>query len=148
MCSHTERGLTLMEIMLSMALLSIVTTGSYVLYVNVAQKGQMDTVTREVATLMQRAIALARAGEGDSEWGIYMDQPYTVLFKGSSFESRDESFDEKVTLPDFELSGTMEYIFARVTGFPQEAGAVTFTNEQNGDVRTILINEKGTISIE
>jgi hypothetical protein len=121
---------------------------SYVLHTNVAQSGQMDATMRTGEALLHKAMYLSSGVEEDSSWGVQFDQPLMTLFKGDSFSGRDTVYDENVELPDFELSGDLEYVFEKVTGLPVAAGTVTFTNEYTGEVRSLTVNAKGQITIE
>jgi prepilin-type N-terminal cleavage/methylation domain-containing protein len=145
---QSHRGFTLIEMLLAIALLTVFSGASYALYSNVSDRGQMDIAIESSEALLRKAMILSSAVEGDSEWGVYFDRPYTTLFKGSSFDGRDASYDEIIELPDFSLDGDVEYVFEKVSGNPISPGTVEFTNENNDDVRQLTINEKGQITIE
>lgn len=143
-----EAGFTLLELMLSLSVLTILSGSSYVLFVDVSERGRMDTAVYSVVALVERAKARAGAGDMDAPWGVRLEQPLATVFKGDAYDTRDLAYDEIIEIPYFEIDGDLEYVFEKGSGNPREAGAVTITNEQSGEVRTLSINEKGVVEIE
>ncbi|OGC81065.1 hypothetical protein A2943_02020 [Candidatus Adlerbacteria bacterium RIFCSPLOWO2_01_FULL_51_16] len=142
------RGFTLFEILLSVALLTVIFGFSYILFGALSYQNELFTSTRSLQEMLRRASLYASNGAGDSSWGVQLQESKAVLFKGTSFAGRDEAFDETVALQNIEVSGTTEYIFEKLFGVPQVSGDTTLASGAIDETRTITVNEKGAISVE
>lgn len=141
-------GITLLEVLLSVTILSILFVATYMIQLNVLGIGRIDAAARTGETLARKAMYLASAVQDDSPWGIRFESANVTLFKGDSFEDRNTQYDEQFELSNLILSGELEYIFNKVTGLPREPGTVTFSDENGVEVRQLTINEMGQITIE
>ena len=138
-------GFTLIEVLLSVALLSLIIGIGAPVYQALQVRNDLDIATNTVTQLLRRAQVLSQAAEGDISWGVSIQSGAITLFRGTSFAARDASFDETFDLPGSIVpSGLGEVVFAKFLGVPQTTGTVTLTASIN-EVRTITINEKGAI---
>jgi len=143
--SHNT-GFTLIEIMLSLAIISLIAATGIPIFQSFQNRNELDIATVTFAQSLRRAQILSRASDGDTSWGMYVQPGDITLFKGLSYVGRDNTFDEVFTIPiSIVASGTQEYVFSRFTGLPQSVGSLTFTSVNN-ETRIITINTKGTIS--
>ncbi len=141
-----ECGFTLTEILVSVSLIAIAGVILVPLYQSFEQKNQLDLVTLSLAQNFRRSQILAQSVSGDSSWGVKIGTTTATIFKGSSFITRDPSFDETYEFsPTITATGTSEIIFSKLYGLPQPTGTLTLTNS-NLDSRNLLIGEKGTIT--
>ncbi len=145
---HRERGFTLLELLLSISVLTILSASSYIVFADVSERTEMDSVVSSIVSLIERAKAHAGAGDSDSAWGVRLEQPLATVFKGDAYDTRDVAFDEVIELSDFELDGDLEYVFENGLGNPREPGTIIVLNERSGDTRTLVVNEKGVVDIE
>ena len=138
-------GFTLIEVLLSVALLSLIIGIRGPVYQALQVRNDLDIATNTVTQLLRRAQVLSQAADGDISWGVSIQGGAITLFRGMSFAARDASFDETFDLPGSIVpSGLEEVVFAKFLGIPQTTGTVTLTASIN-EVRTITINEKGAI---
>lgn len=139
------QGFTLLEVLLSVAMIAIIATFSSPLYVNLMVRNDLDIATTTTAQSLRRASILALGSDGDSRWGIRMVSGQIVIFKGSSYATRDTTYDEVYAIsPAITLGGTSEIVFEEVTGFPLGTGSITLT--ANADTKTVTINSKGMVN--
>lgn len=139
-------GLTLLELMLSIALISILTVISIPVYQGFQVKNDLDLTTTQVAQTLRRAQVLSQAVDGGTNWGMAIADGNIVLFKGTSYATRDTAYDEVTDLPgSLTASGVTEVVFSTLYGFPNTTGTLTLTSTTN-DSRTITLNEKGTVT--
>lgn len=140
-----ERGFTLLELLLSVAVISTLAGLSLPVYRTLLQKNDLDIAVVSVAQSLRRSQMLSQAVDGDTTWGVKAQSGSIVMFKGVSFAARDANFDETFDVPStISMSGVTEIIFAKFTGFPQTTGVINLSTEI--DSRTVSINEKGTVS--
>ncbi len=140
------KGFTLIELLLSISVIAIIAVAAFPIARGFQSRNNLDIATATVAETVRRAETLARGMDGDSQWGIYAAANSIILFRGSSYASRDASFDEVSPMPSgITLSGTAELHFVKLTGFPISAGVLTITSVDN-ETRTVAINSRGTVS--
>ncbi len=139
-------GFTLIEMLLSVAVIGIIAAISAPVYQSFQNRNNIDIAAASVAQSLRRAEVLATAVDGDSNWGVDIRSGSITLFKGSSYAGRDTTFDEVYDMPTSIVpSGLAQVVFARFSGVPQTTGTITLTNS-NAEIRTIAINAKGTIT--
>jgi len=140
-------GFTLIEILIVIAIMAVLAALTIPVGVNFFVSQQLDTVVDEVMQVLRRAQLKGMTQERDSDWGIRFNSDTYVLFKGSSFASRDPVFDE-----DFDLaggittSGISEVVFAKFSGVPNVIGTITIS--QGSKSKAIDVNAVGKIDRE
>lgn len=142
---NSKSGFTLLELLLTMAIFSIIVAISLPMFSSYQSRNSLDIATYSVVQALRRAQSLARSGENDSSWGVHAQTSTITVFLGNNFASRDINFDEKFNIAsDITISST-DIIFTKFTG---ETTVVTSTlTSPIGKVKTININQKGTINI-
>ena len=140
------RGFTLIEVLLSVAIISMMVGLSLPLFQSFQNRNEVDLAGQNLASALRRAQVYARGGNGDSQWGVEIQSSSITLFKGATFATRDTAYDETHAIPPtISVSGDGEVIFAKLTGLPDAAGSTTFTSVST-DTRTVSINAKGMVS--
>lgn len=139
------KGFTLIEVLLSAALIAIIAGLSAPVYQSFQVKNDLDIAQNTAGQTLRRAQILSQSVDGDVSWGVKMQSGSIVLFKGASYAARDAGFDEIFDVPSNIIpSGLTEIIFAKFSGLPQSAGTAALT-APTGEIKTITINEKGTV---
>lgn len=140
-----QGGFTLLELMLSIMIITILTGISLPLYESFARRNNLDITTQSVAAAIRRAETYARGNNGDSVWGIAIQTTSVTLFKGTSYAARTTAFDEVISLPGtVTASGLSEVTFAKLSAAPSSTGSLTLTSTTS-DSRTITINSEGMV---
>jgi GxxExxY protein len=143
---HPRSAFTLIEIMLSLSLISIIAAITIPVYQSFQVRNDLDIGATTITQTMRRAQALSRASDTDTTWGVLATTTSITLFQGTNYAARDQSFDEVFDLPgSITSSGLSEVVFSRLLGEPLSTGTTTLTSTIN-ETRTININTKGTIS--
>lgn len=141
-----SNGFTLIEILLSLALLGIIGGMSVPLYQSFQNQNQLNVAATTMTQTLRRAQALSRANDGDSKWGVYVETGAITLFQGDDFSSRNTVFDEQFDIPEsLSVSGGQEFVFAKVTGLPDMAGSVTIVGPADSE-RSVSVNDQGMVS--
>ena len=141
-----SRGFTLVEVLLSVTIISMLVGLSLPVYKSFQDRNDLDLTTESIANSFRRAQVYAGAVNGDSQWGVEVQGSTVTLFKGATFASRDTSYDEVTTIPgNMAVSGLSEVLFSKLSATPNTTGSVTLTANSN-DIRTITINAKGMVS--
>ncbi len=141
-----NRGFTLIEVMLSLAMIAILAGVSLPIYQSFQVRNDLDIAAVTIAQSMRRAQTLSQAVDGDITWGVDIQSGSITIYKGASYAGRDATYDELFNMPTSTTpSGLSGVVFAKFTGMPQITGTITLTSNLN-ETRTITINSKGTIS--
>lgn len=141
-----SKGFTLIEMMLSVGILSLLAGLSLPVYQSFQNRNELDITTQSLASALRRAQTYSRGMNGDSQWGVAVQANTITLFKGSSYAARDTAYDESTAIAtSTSTSGSTEIMFTKLTGLPATTGSFTLTSINN-DSRTVTINAKGMVS--
>lgn len=141
-----KSGFTLIEVLLSLAIISIIVGITVPVYQILQNRTDLNSVRSALAQSLRRAQVLARSGASDSAWGVKAQTSTITLFYGNSYLTHDSSTDEVYEVPsNLIFSGVTEIIFSKLTGEPLTYGTTTMTSV-NGEIKTIYTNAKGFVS--
>jgi prepilin-type N-terminal cleavage/methylation domain-containing protein len=141
----SQHGFTLVELLLSVAILTLLTGLSLPVYETFVRRNDLDLTTQSVVSSIRRAETYARANSGDSTWGVEFLSSGVTLFKGASYATRDTTWDETISLPNtVTLSGTSEIVFGKLSAAPNAVVSVTLSSTTN-DARTVTVNGEGMV---
>jgi len=143
-------GFTLVEIILSIAIIVFLTGLVVPTGIRFYQTQQLDATTNGIIQSLRRA-QLKSLSQGDNNFGVYVGSGQTgqySLFTGDSYDDRtDEEIFEVSNSISF--SGVSEVLFSKVKGKPILTGTgndIVLT--QDTEIKTININEAGRINFE
>ena len=144
-----KQGFTLIEILLAVAIISILAALTIPIGINFYTTQNLDSVSDGVIQALRRAQLKAMSQEGDSDFGVYIGSGkvgHYSLFRGSSYINKE---DEEI----FDISNNIsfggdmtEVVFTKLYGIPNVTGDIILTLD--GDTETININELGRINLE
>lgn len=137
-------GFTLFEILLSVSLVGMISVFAIPLLQSFIFTNQLDENTIVTAKILRTAQTYSQAQREDSTWGVRISTNAITLFKGTSYTSRDQSFDLLYSFTGTTLSGPTEIIYAKRTGVPSTTSTITLT--RNNKTKQITQNAKGTLT--
>jgi len=141
-----RRGFTLLELLLTVSTIAVIAGFSLPLFLRAQNKNDLDVAAQSYAQALRRAQVLSVASQDDSAWGVRAESGQFVIFKGTSFVSRDSTLDETTSIPtNMTLSAPTELYFNKLSGAPSSTPSLSLTSVQN-DSKTITINAKGIVS--
>ncbi|MEA3357731.1 MAG: type II secretion system protein [Patescibacteria group bacterium] len=143
---QNQKGFTLVEVSLALAILIIITGLSFTVYQSFQVKHNLDITTDEYAQSLVQAQIRSRAVKDDSCWSVHIQPGSITLFKGNDYGSRDPSFDEITNFPSNIIpSGLQTVTFDKFHGTTSNTGTTTLTSSTNEE-RFVTINEMGSIT--
>jgi len=143
--ARNNNGFTLLEVLLSVSIIGMVVAVSMPVYVGMLTKNDLDVAAATVAQSIRRAAIRSQGVDGDTGWGVKVQNGASTIFKGNTFASRDTAFDETTSVsPNITVSGLSEIILTKFTGVPVATGTLTLATGH--DTATISVNAQGTVS--
>jgi len=140
------RGFTLIEILLVIAIIGLLAFLCIPLGLELYRSQQLDTTADGLVQALARARSKAISGEFDSNFGIYLSENKYILYKGQSFDLRDQAYDE-VFEPagNIIFSGLSQLNFSKISGQPSQIGKIIISNNQ--DYLVLDINQAGVTTL-
>lgn len=155
------RGLTTLEIVMSLAVLAIIFGISSTGLSRLQRTSTNISSDHDVMSALTLAARRARSGRDNTSWGIYIPYNETtritnsiVVFSGTSYATRTPSRDltltvnDQVTFTAVDFSGSApdvtnshEIVFAQYSGATTQYGSITL--EWYGEQKTITIDAHG-----
>jgi Tfp pilus assembly protein PilE len=144
------RGFTLIELLIIVGITTILASVSAVVYGNLQVSAQLNEVSAQITQNLRLAREQSLAGLNNVAHGVKLNSNQYVLFQGSSYATRDSTYDRVFSLadaltvtPGLVPSGS-EIIFSKGIGLPSATGTITVTHSITG-TKGIVINDKGFI---
>lgn len=139
------RGFTLIELLVVLAILGLLVAGAEPSYRTFVQQTTSQETSVVYVQTLRRALLLAHAGYQDAPWGVQITPTRIILFKGTTYASRDTRYDEVYTVTgSVSVSGVSDVSFSPLTGVPTVYGTTTIISE-GFPPTNIFVNEKGTV---
>ncbi|MFA6028027.1 MAG: type II secretion system protein [Patescibacteria group bacterium] len=139
-----KKGFTLVEILIAVAVMGILLGLSFSVYQALSKNSDLNLAAATSVQTIRRAQLLSQAMKQDDTWGVKLQTGEAIIFKGTSFSGRTQSYDEIYSLPGtVSISGDTEIVFTKFTGFLPSAKSITLTI--GNKTKTININVQGKI---
>lgn len=140
----TKQGFTLIEVMLTMSLVIVLALLASPFYGRFIFSQEVSVVHDELQGSFTKAQLYSMTGKNAATWGVALSDGNIILFQGSSFVSRDQSFDETFVIhPRVTVSGMSEVVFAQTTGRPDNQPTITLSG--NGVTDVWAMNSEGIL---
>lgn len=142
-----NRGFTLLEMLLSVAIIGLIVSLSLPVYQSFQSRTDLDVSAEQLVHTLRRAQTYSRGAKGDSQWGVRVQNASMTLFKGTSYETRDSALDEVISIPPtFTVSGLSDVVFSKMLALPNSTGSVVIAHGSTNNTRTVSINAQGMVS--
>lgn len=135
---HQRRGFSLLELLLVVAILSILGVSGFSYYGNVAKDIGVTTVAHTLSSELRDARARAMGGESQKKWGVHAVNGASDYFEvfstptnyadGGTVVERTQYLFSGVAFSDPSESTSKDIIFTGISG-TTTASSVTFTSQ-------------------
>ncbi len=143
-----KTGFTLVEMLIVVGLITLLAAISFPIYKNFIEVSQIDNTTRDLQETLRRANGKSQASDFNSRWGVHITSKAFVLFSGSSWLSRDTSYDENHPAGwGINISSSVPDIIFTKNGTTTTIGTITI-NGGTGNNKIINVNGEGTIELQ
>ena len=135
----------MIELLIVMSIISILSGVLVSGYFYYKKTNDFQLAVQQTANMIRKARLNSIAGSEDSQWSVNIQAGEVIVFKGTNFPGRDQSFDETVKIKGVsDVTGLSQIEFSKTFGIPQTSGLLTLSNDSESEI--IQINEKGIIS--
>lgn len=141
------KGFTLIEILLVTAITIILIAVSFPVYENYQTSGKLDIARIELQENLRNIQTEAQAGINDSNHGIYFNSNNYVAYQGTSYASRNATYDFTYDMIDniVIVNAPAEINFIKQTGSPGSSTTITIQNQIDSEQSTVTVSEIGLI---
>ena len=131
------------------AVLTLIASSAYPLGSGFLARNTFENKVEELVNSLRIAQLNTLAGKESNSWGVNVSQDAITLFKGSSYSSRDPSYDEVFEIPGGVSVSPIpaEVVFDRLNGNPGSSIAFSLNND-HGQVSNVSVNELGIVDVD
>lgn len=128
--SRTQKGFTLLEILITLAIVVILSAIIIVPFSNFRASKLLEVTSNEVVSLLVQARADTISSKNASQYGVHFEASRVVLFAGDTFVDGNPgnfelSIDPVLQISNITLAGSgSDVIFERITGSTAQPGTV------------------------
>ena len=145
---NSLKALTFIEVILVLAIILTIGTMAASFSGNFFFSKNVSNFYEMFRSDIRQAQLYSMEGRGGSEWGVALRGRSLILFRGSSYASRESAFDEIISIPGIvALSGFDEVVMERGTG-RVNGTTVNLRMEGSGEIRNFSISKEGALKDE
>jgi len=142
MTTNRQSGLTIIELLLVIAIVSIIGLMSASFYSRFLNQNTVENTVNQLVGSFRKAQIYSMMGKQNNTWGVrYTESPKKITLYLSENSGFDETFSVNNNIT---ISGFTDISFARITGLPSAAPTITITGGNNNKI--ITINSQGVVS--
>jgi prepilin-type N-terminal cleavage/methylation domain-containing protein len=138
------RGLTLIEILVVLGILSVLATFGYLVTMDFYKGYAFNAERNIIVSILQKARSQSLANINESAHGVHFDPGQYVIFQGASYNS-GAGFNQ-ITPAAFGIghSGVADIVFAQLSGDVNPGGSLILSDGKRSAV--ISVNNEGRIN--
>jgi len=139
-----NRGLTLVEILIVVAILSLIGGFGIIVSANFYRNQSILADQSDLISLLRKARNSALNNLNESGHGVYIGADEYVVFQGDTYATRNTVFDEEYSHSGgLQFSGLQEITFQQLEGNANASGTIAVSN--GVQTTTVSINSEGRI---
>lgn len=146
-----SQGLTLAEILIALAIISIISALMLGAFASYRGNQGLSKDTEMVVEVLRQARVQTLVSKNASPYGVHFATSSIVLFAGTSYSpglSSNVTFElmsPRAAISTSLLGGGSDVVFDRLTGETSQSGSVTLSSSAASTTKTIVIYKTGTI---
>ncbi len=151
-----KAGFTLVEVLIVVAILSVLFTIVIFDFVSFRKTSNLDNSVQEFVSILRLAQNKAVSSENYSKHGVYINTTISpnqyILFKGDNYLSEPSSYkiyslQNNTEFYEISLGGGNEIVFDKLTGVTEEFGNISIRDKNDiNQSKTIYVASSGAIS--
>lgn len=145
---HNQKGFTLMEIAITLAIVVAIAAVSVNVYFNLKEKYAIQKDVDSVVSTIERTRNMSLNRKNDSAYGVSFASTSAIIFSGSSRSSGNDilkyDLDGSVKISSISLTANKQEIsFTKTIGVPSATGTIILSTPSYS--KTITISATGII---
>ena len=146
-----NKGFTALELVVSVAIIMVVSAGALISFINSRNLRDLATSGQNILSLLRQAQARSLAGENNSPWGVHFDQTQAVLYQGpvyaGSATTETHRLPARIEIININLAGGGgEVLFKKLDGTTDQSGTIEVrVQESASQTLPITINPSGKV---
>jgi type IV fimbrial biogenesis protein FimU len=149
--NHHTKGFTLLEILISMAILGIILVIMVSTFKLFANHQAINKDAENVIEALQEARALTLASQNASQYGVHFATSTVTIFTGATYNASTSTnksvpLSSSATVLTISLvGGGNDVVFQRLTGETAQNGTIIVSSSATPQTRTVTIYKTGLI---
>lgn len=149
----SERGFTISEILVVLAIMGIIATLSVTTFRNMHDAAALRAGGNEIYAALSSAQTKTLASKDETVYGVHVSSTTVTRFRGVSYVAGDAAnevyaFEAGVTATSTLIAGGGDILFARLTGTPSVFGTIYVRDMAGAGTTTIIIHGTGLVEYE
>jgi len=140
-----NKGITLVELLLVISLGAILSAASVPIASSFLIRSNLRDSKDKLVSQLYKAKINSMTNKENSSWGVSTTGNDIIVFKGSSYATRDSAFDQAFNHPNSINITSHEIIFTQYTGDTTQT-TYSISNNQN-ETFTVSVNQVGNINV-
>lgn len=143
--NQSQSGLTLIEIIIAVGILTIVAGLGLIVDLNFYQRYSLDSERDAIVAILRKSRSLSMTNFNRQPYGVFIESNRYTAFRGNSYANRQQTYDQIFNIsPSVGLRGLQEIVFNQLSGDSNASGTIVLSS---GAIdRTISINYEGQIN--
>jgi len=137
-------GISVLELLLTVALMSIISVATLPLGIKFIQKNQVKNARDTLISYLNTSKSFAMNGKNDNNWGVNVTETKITLFNGPSFVGRNTSLDQEYEIPGNVTVTPAEIVFTKESG--NTAGGVVAIYGTEGVFSKVAVDTQGNVT--
>lgn len=150
---YKMKGFTLIEVLVSLALLAIVSGIVFISFSDLSDANALDSSVSNTVARLNEARSKTLSSKEDMQYGVHLQSDSIISFAGSSYvidDPSNKSYDlnNAVEISNISIAGGSDIVFDRLTGQTDNIG--TFSIRLKDDINassTIKVFGTGIIQV-
>jgi Tfp pilus assembly protein FimT len=154
--SNYTKGISVLEILITIAILAVVTAVTFTAFVNTYKYHALDKAEATVMSMLNQARTYTLASQNAASYGVHIATSTVTLFYGAAYAANEPSnevvqLDRRVYVATTTLNGGgSNIVFSRLTGMTTNYGTITLglvstSTDSTSTTTTIRIHQTGII---
>ncbi|MCX6701946.1 MAG: prepilin-type N-terminal cleavage/methylation domain-containing protein [Candidatus Zambryskibacteria bacterium] len=152
--SHSFSGFTLIETLISLAIIMSLSVIGFQSFQNVNNSEALNKDISQIISVLRQARSLTLDSKNADQYGVHFENSQVVLFEGTTYISSDinnvkTSLNNRVRISSIVLSGGgSDIIFEQLTGKTSQDGNITLSLINNpSNIKRITVYKTGLAEI-
>jgi prepilin-type N-terminal cleavage/methylation domain-containing protein len=145
---HDAPGFTFIEILISLAVLSIIATFTVTAFRNIYQDSAERVVAQEVSDAFREARNNTIGAKSDTVYGVRVSTSSVTRFVGGTYTAGSASNTVYMYDAGVRATGTLintNVVFRRLTGEPNATGTIFVVRADSTSTTTVTLNATGLV---